>query len=300
MADDAVSRAPHHGRAPLTTRLYAAWRRARPVVAVVAAALLWWPTGFWGLDAWLHVPLRAIDGDVVVLSATASAAVVAALVAAPWPRLAVVVGCSALTWWTSAPAVDSAPDEREVLVLLLLAAAVAGLVVGRRARRGPVALAGVLAVVAALTQATWPTGAALAVALALPFAVATWDRVAPTLWAVAGVLLLWLVTSLGAQALRHGWDILHPQMNVGSKRGELRLVLEAAWRWLQNQWQHAATDLLAGHVGWFWVAAALAVLLVVVRVAARPLRRRLAPGGAAGPGPATSPGQRVTSGAPRR
>jgi hypothetical protein len=270
------------------------------VVAVVVAALLWWPTGFWGLDTWLHVPLRAIDGDVVLLSATASAAVVGALVAAPWPRLAVVVGCSALAWWLSAPAVDSAPDEREVLVLLLLIAAVVGLLVGRRAARGPVALAGVLAVVAALTQATWPTGAALAVALALPFAVATWDRVAPTLWAVAGVLLVWLVTSLGALALRHGWDVLHPKMNVGSKRGELRLVLEAAWTWLRNQWQHAATDLLAGHVGWFWVAGALAVVLVVARVVLRPLRRRLTAAGPAGSAPGRSPGQRVTSGAPRR
>ena len=109
VADDAVSSAPLDSGAPLTTRLYAAWRRARPVLAVVAAALLWWPTGFWGLDAWLHVPLRAIDGDVVLLSATASAAVMAALVAAPWPRLAVVVGGSALAWWLSAPAVDSAP-----------------------------------------------------------------------------------------------------------------------------------------------------------------------------------------------
>lgn len=291
MADDAVSHEPLDRRAALS----AAWRRARPLVAVVAAALLWWPTGFWGLDAWLHVPLRAIDGDVVVLSATASAAVVAALVAAPWPRLAVVAGCSALAWWMSAPAVDSAPDEREVLVLLLLAAAVVGLLVGRRAGRGPVAVAGVLAVVAALTQATWPTGAALAVALALPFAVATWDRVAPTLWAVAGVLLLWLAVSLGALALRHGWDILHPRMDVGSKRGELRLVVEAAWGFLRTQWQHAATDLLTGHVGWFWVAAALAVVLVVGRVVLAPVRRRWAPTGGT-----TQPAARVTSGAPRR
>jgi hypothetical protein len=229
-----------------------------------------------------------------------SAAVVAALVVAPWPRLAVVVGCSALAWWTSAPAVDSAPDEREVLVLLLLAAAVIGVLVGRRARRGPVACAGVLAVVAALTQATWPTGAALAVALALPFAVATWDRVAPTLWALAGVLLLWLLVSVGALALRHGWDVLHPRMNVGSKRGELRLVAEAAWSFVRTQWQHTATELLAAHVGWFWLAGVLAVVLVVGRVTARPLRRRLVPGGS---GPAGTPGQRgtrVTSGAPRR
>ncbi len=291
MADDAVERA-HEGR---RVALRAAWRRARPVVAVVLAALLWWPTGFWGLDDWLHAPLRAIEGDVVVLSATASAAVVAALVAAPWPRLAVVAGCSALTWWLSAPAVDTAPDEREVLVLLLLAAAVVGVLVGRRAGRGPLASATVLAVVAGLTQATWPTGAALAVALALPFAVATWERVAPTLWSVAGVLLLWLAASLGALALRHGWNVLHPQMNIGSKRGELRLVLETAWDFLRTQWRGAATGLLEAHVGWFWVAAVLAVLLVLGRVVAGPVLRRVAPAGRTG-----QPTDRVTSGAPRR
>ena len=291
MADDAVGSA-QQGRG---VAVRAAWRRARPVAAVVLAALLWWPTGFWGLDDWLHVPLRAIEGDVVVLSATASAAVVAALVTAPWPRLAVVAGCSALAWWTSAPAVDTAPDEREVLVLLLLAAAVTGLLLGRRAGRGPVACAAVLAVVAGLTQATWPTGAALAVALALPFAVATWDRVAPTLWSVAGVLLLWLLASLGALALRHGWDILHPQMNVGSKRGELRLVVEAAWDFVRTQWRSATTGLLEAQAGWFWVALVLALALVVARLVAAPLRRRLAPAD-----PTGQPAGRVTSGAPCR
>lgn len=265
------------------------------VAATVLAALLWWPTGFWGLDDWPRAPLRALEGDVVALSATASAAVVAALVRAPWPRLAVVVGCSALAWWTSAPAVDTAPDEREVLVLLLLAAGVTGVLVGRHAQRGPLACATVLAVVAGLTQATWPTGAALAVALALPFAVAGWHRVAPTVWSVAGLLGLWLVTSLAALALRYGWDVLHPGMHAGSKRAELRLVLEAAWDFLRTQWRAAATDLLTSQAGWFWVAAALAVLVVAARVLGGPVRERRASSGRA-----ERPDERVTSGGPRR
>lgn len=272
--------------------------RSRHVLAVVVtavAALLWWPAGFWGLDDWPGAPLRALDGDVVALSATAAAVVVAALVRDPWPRLAVVAGCSALAWWTSAPAVDTAPDERQVLLLLLLASGVLGVLVGRHAQRGPVACAAVLVVVAALTQATWPTGAALAVALALPFAVATWQRVAPTLWSVAGLLGLWLASSMAALALRSGWDVLHPGMSAGSKRAELRLVLETSWDFLRTEWRDTAAGLLGSYVGWFWVAAALAALVVAARVVGVPRR-----GAATSSGRTGRPDDRVTSGGPRR
>jgi hypothetical protein len=270
-------------------------RRMWPGVAVALAALLWWPVGFWGVDKWLHAPLRALEGDVVVLSATASAAVVAMLVRAPWPRLAVIAGCSAVAWVLSAPAADTAPDEREVLLLLLGGAAVAGALVGRRGSAGPLQCATVLAIVAGLTQATWPTGAALAVALALPFAVASWERAAPTLLSVMRLLATWLLVSISAMALRHGWDVLHPGMQAGSKRNELRLVAEAAWDFLRTQWRTAAEALLAAHVPWFWGAAALALLVVGVRVVA------VLVGGRASP---TSRSGRLagvlTSGAPRR
>ena len=267
------------------------WRGA----AVALAALLWWPVGFWGIDEWLHAPLRALEGDVVVLSATASAVVVAMLVRDPWPRLAVIAGCSALAWLVSAPATDTAPDEREVLLLLLGGAAVAGVLVGRRGARGPVQCATVLAIVAGLTQATWPTGAALAVALALPFAVASWERAAPTLVSVLRLLLTWLVVSVGAMALRYGWDVLHPGMQAGSKRAEARLVAEAAWDFLRTQWRTAAEALLGAHVPWFWVAAALALLVVVACVAVGLLRGRVPPASRAG-----RLTDLLTSGAPRR
>ena len=270
-------------------------RRLWPGVAVALAALLWWPVGFWGVDEWLHAPLRALEGDVVVLSATASAAVVAMLVRAPWPRLAVIAGCSAVAWLLSAPAADTAPDEREVLLLLLGGAAVAGVLVGRRGSAGPLQCATVLAVVAGLTQATWPTGAALAVALALPFAVASWERAAPTLVSVLRLLVTWLVVSISAMALRHGWDVLHPGMQAGSKRNELRLVAEAAWDFLRTQWRTAAEGLLAAHAPWFWGAAALALLVVGVRVVAVLVRGRASPASRSGRLAGV-----LTSGAPRR
>jgi hypothetical protein len=270
-------------------------RRLRQGVAVALAALLWWPVGFWGVDEWLHAPLGALEGDVVVLSATASAAVVALLVGAPWPRLAVIVASSTVAWLLSAPAVDTAPDEREVLLLLLGAAAVTGVLVGRRGSAGPLQCATVLAVVAGLTQATWPTGAALAIALALPFAVASWERVAPTLVSVLRLLVTWLVVSLSAVALRHGWDVLHPGMQAGSKRNELRLVADAAWDFLRTQWRTTAEGLLAAHTPWFWTAGALALTVVGVRVVAGLVSGRVSP---------TSRSGRLagvlTSGAPRR
>jgi hypothetical protein len=165
--------------------------------------------------------------------------------------------------------------------------------VGRHAQRGPVACAAVLVVVAALTQATWPTGAALAVALALPFTVATWQRVAPTLWSVAGLLGLWLASSMAALALRSGWDVLHPEMGAGSKRAELRLVLEASWDFLRTQWRDTAAGLLGSHTGWFWVAAVMAALVVAARVVVP--RRRATSSGRTG-----RPDERITSGGPRR
>jgi hypothetical protein len=264
-------------------------------VAVVLAALLWWPVGFWGVDVWLHAPLRALDGDVLVLSATASAAVVAMLVRAPWPRLAVIAGCSAVAWLLSAPATDTAPDEREVLLLLLGGAAVAGVLVGRRGSAGPLQCATVLAVVAGLTQASWPTGAVLAVALALPFAVASWERAAPTLLSVTRLLLTWLVASVGALALRHGWDVLHPGMQAGSKRNELRLVAEAAWDFVRTQWRPAAEALLGAHVPWFWAAAALALVVVGAKVVAGLVTGRASPDSRSGRLAGV-----LTSGAPRR
>jgi hypothetical protein len=258
-------------------------RRVWPEVALLLAAVLWWPVGFWGLTPWLHLPLKALEGDLVLLGATAAAASVSLVVRSPWPRFGIVLVFSGLGWLLSAPAVDTYPDERESLGILLAAAAFLGIVLGARGNKGPLGAATVLAVVAGLSPATWPHGLPLALALALPFAVATWQRVAPTLLSVARILVTWLVFSLLAASLRVGWDVLHPNMQAGSKRAELRLVADAAWDFLRTQWWNHSEELLKSTTGWFWVALALAVLLAAVRALLGVLRRRTAPARSAQP-----------------
>ncbi|MEO6413319.1 MAG: hypothetical protein ABIO48_12115 [Pedococcus sp.] len=252
-------------------------RRVWPEVALLLAAVLWWPVGFWGLMPWLHLPLKALDGDVLLLGATAAAASVSLLVPSPWPRFAIVLVFSGLGWLVSAPTADTYPDERESLVILLAVAAFLGIVLGARGNKGPLGAATVLAVVAGLSPATWPHGLPLALALALPFAVATWQRVAPTLLSVVRILLTWLVFSLLAASLRVGWDVLHPSMEAGSKRAELRLVTDSSWDFLRTQWWNHSQELLKSTSGWFWVALGLAVLVAAVRALLGVLRRRTAP-----------------------
>lgn len=249
-------------------------RRFWPETALLLGVVLWWPVGFWGLEPWLRLPLHALRGDVLTLGATAAAAAVALLVRAPWPRLGIVVVFSGLGWVLSAPSRDTFPDERETLGIMLAVAALVGLALGARGQRSLMGTAGVLAVVAGLSPATWPHGAALAVALALPFAVATWARVAPTLVAVARILITWLVFALLAASLRHGWTVLHPHLQAGSVRAELSLVLQASWHYLSTQWWAFSQHALGQQTGWFWVAAVLALLVVAARVLTSGWRRR--------------------------
>lgn len=267
-------------------------RRVWAPLAVLLGALLWWPAGFLGVEPWLHLPVRPLDGDALFLGATAAAASVSLLVRLPWPRLVIVLASSGLGWLLSAPARDTYPDERQSLAIILAAAGFAGIVLGARGHKGPLGAATVLAVVAGLSPATWPHGIPLAVALALPFAVATWQRVAPTLLGIARILSTWLAFALAAAALSHGWGVLHPRMNVGSRRGEARLVLESAWDFVRTQWWHHSQTLLGRQVVWFWVAAALALVIVTVRTLTGGLSRR--------PAPAPGDGRPATRGAPRR
>jgi TRAP-type C4-dicarboxylate transport system permease small subunit len=252
-------------------------KRVWPEVALLLAAFLWWPVGFWGVTSWLHLPLTALDGDVALLGATAAAASVSLLVRSPWPRFAIVLVSSGLGWLLSAPAVDTYPDEREVLAILLAVAACAGIALGARGHKGALGAATVLVLLAGLSPATWPHGLPVAVALALPFVVATWQKVAPTLLSVARILVTWLVLSLLAAACKAGWDILHPRMNTGSKRGTLKLVADASWDFLRTQWWDHSEALLRSTAGWFWVALVLAVLFAAARVLISGWKRRSAP-----------------------
>jgi hypothetical protein len=251
---------------------------------VLLAAALWWPVGFWGLDSWLHLPLRALDGDLVLLGATAAAASVSLLVRSPWPRFAVVVLFSVIGWVLSAPTVDDFPDERETLVILLVGAAVAGIVLGARGSKGPLGAATVLAVVAGLSPATWPHGLPVAVALALPFVVASWQKVAPTVLSLVRILLTWLVFALGARALREGWNVLHPQMQAGSKRAELRLGADGWWGYGRRHWWVYPSELVAHTAGWLLVAAILALLVAATRAVTSGVRRRSRDGSSSRPG----------------
>ena len=211
-------------------------RAVWPQVALLLAALLWWPVGFAGVTSWLHLPLSVFDGDVLFLGAAAAAASVSLLVRSPWPRLAIVLVFSGLGWLLDAPATDDYPHERAVLAALLGAAALLGILLGARGSKGPVAAGSVVAVVAGLTPATWPTEAAVAVALALPFAVATWHRVAPTILAVVRLAVTWLLFALLARALAYGWDVVRPGAGGLSLRDQARRVAEPAWDFARTQW----------------------------------------------------------------
>ena len=238
-----------------------------PEVALLLAALLWWPVGFAGVTSWLHLPLSVFDGDVLFLGATAAAASVSLLVRSPWPRFAIVVVLSGLGWLLDAPAADEYPHERVVLAVLLGAAAFLGVVLGARGSKGPVAAATVLVVVAGLSPASWPTEAAVAVALALPFAVATWQRVAPTILSVARLVVTWLLFALLARALQHGWDVLRPGTGGGlTLREQARRVAEPAWDFVRTQWWTYSQARLQDLLPWLWLALGVAVVLVVVRV----------------------------------
>lgn len=249
------------------TRGWRVVRRFWPQVAVLLAALLWWPVGFLGVTSWLHLPLSVFDGDVLFLGATAAAASVSLLVRSPWPRFAIVVVFSGLGWLLDAPATDDYPHERAALAALLGAAALVGIALGARGSKGPVAAGTVVVMVAGLSPATWPTEAAVAVALALPFAVATWQRVAPTILAVLRLALTWLLFALLARALSYGWDVLRPGTGGGlTLREQARRVAEPAWNFVRTQWWTWSQIRLQELVPWLWLTGVVAVVLVVGRV----------------------------------
>jgi hypothetical protein len=235
-------------------------------VALLLAALLWWPVGFAGVTEWFHLPLSVFDGDVLFLGATAAAASVSLLVRSSWPRLAIVVVFSGLGWLLDAPSRDEYPYERAVLGALIGLAALAGILLGARGAKGPVAAATVLTVVAGLTPATWPTEAAVAVALALPFAVATWQRAAPTILSMARLAVTWLIFALLARGLGYGWDVVRPGAGGQSLREQARRVAEPAWDFVRTQWWAYSQTQLHALLPWLWLTAAVAVVLVAARV----------------------------------
>ena len=235
--------------------------------------MLWWPAGFLGQQSWLHLPLVVFDGDVLFLGATAAAASVSLLVRSPWPRFAIIVAFSALGWLLDGPTTDAYPNERVVLAVLLGGGALLGVVLGARGARGALAAATVLAVVAGLSPTTWPRGLALALALALPFAVATWQRVAPTVLSLVRLVLTWLVFALGARALAYGWDLVRPGSGGVPVGQQARTVADASWDFARTQWWSHSEALLTSSTRWFVIAAVLALAILVLRAGRSGLRR---------------------------
>jgi hypothetical protein len=271
-------------RAAEASRLGAITRRFGPEALLLLGVLSWWPAGFWGLQTWLQLPLHIGQGDVLFFGAIAGAASVSLFVRAPWPRFGVVLGFSVIGWLLSAPSRDSVPAERQTLVILLAAAALLGILLGARGHRSLLAAATVLALVAGLSPATWPHGLPLAVALALPFGVASWQKVAPTLVSIARILVIWLVFGLLAAAVSHAWRVVHFGSGAGTRQHQLGLVIQEAWTFAKSQWWSLSQQSLSHQVGWFWVAAVLAVLVVATRVVTSGARRPAPAGSPSRPG----------------
>jgi hypothetical protein len=245
---------------------------------VVLAALAWWPVGFSGTASWLHVPLRLVAADTVFVGSLAAAAGVCALTRAPWPRFLIVAGMSALGWVLTGPAT---PEDYELMLLLaaLAGGGLVGMLVGARVHRGVMPAATSLAVVAALTPLGWLRGPLLAAALALPFLLATRDRVAPTVLGVLRALLAWLAASLLALAMRYGWDTVRPGMGLREPGPIAEEVRSRSWDLLRTSWRQAVESSLSGASQWFWVAGALALLIVIAQAATAKVRRRPATAG---------------------
>ena len=241
-------------------------RRGWPPLAIFLAAVLWWPAGFWGRDDWLRLPISVPTADVLLLGSLAAAAVTGLLVRSPWPRFAIVAGFPVLAWLTSSPAVTDSRG-RAIVITALVVGAIIGTWLGERGARATTATAGTLAVVAGLTPATWPHGALAAVALALPFTVASWQRVAPTVIGLLRVVVTYLVAGLLAAAVDQGWNAIPAAAGGPSFRDQLRAFFTRAWDHLQAHAGDVTTDLLGDVASWLWLTVVVAVVIVVVRVA---------------------------------
>lgn len=242
-----------------------AWREWGLVVGgVVLALLLWWPLSWQGLVPLLHVPTRALTGA-AVLGGLTGAAVVAALVTAPWPRFVLAVGLPVLALVLTG--VGALPPVGLVLVVV---AVLLGLALGAGAAASPVRFALTTGLVLGLSPAPhlmW--GPLLALALALPFVRATASRVAPTVLGVAAVLLAFAAGIAVRTGLVAGFA------GTPRRTGPAVLTdgLRASGAPVREQGLTAARRALELGSTWYVVAAVLAVLVVLARGAAAARRR---------------------------
>lgn len=256
---------------------WAVARRVWPFAAMALALVLWWPTGFHGRADWMHLPLVQGAGGVAPVSAgelflgvLVASAVVSALVSSPWPRFVIAAGLTAVAWTLTDGDLVFAAGERVVLAALAAVGMLLGLAIGARGLRGAVSVAAFLALVAGLSPATWSRGPLLAVAVALPFWVATADRVAPTILAVARVVVTWLVAVVVSVGLYAGFGALRVGA-LADPATAAPVVGRAFVDHVREQGLETVRTAPQIYTGWIWVAVALAVAFVL---AATLLKRR--------------------------
>jgi hypothetical protein len=255
-------------------------RRVWPLVAMLVAVLLWWPAGFVGRAEWMHLPLTQMTGGVapvsggeVVLGSLVAAAVVSALVSSPWPKFGIAAGLTVVAWVLSDGDVVFAGGERVVLAGLAGIGMLLGLAIGARAPRGAVSVATFLALVSGLSPATWSRGVVLAVAVALPFWVATSDRVAPTVLAVVRVVLTWLVAVVVSISLWAGFGALKVGA-LADPAGAAPVVGRAFVDNVRGNGLEIVRTAPQVYTSWIWLAVTLAIVFVVAATALK--RRRTA------------------------
>ncbi|GEM_PF-3650325 len=206
-----------------------------------------------------------------MLGAVASGLVVAALVREPWPRVGIVAGIAGLSWVATDPPVR-AQHGRLVLAVLLVGGLLIGLALGARARRGVLGVSSALAILAGVSPSSWPHVPLLAVAVALPFWLATRDRVAPTLWAVVRAVLAYVVARVVAAAFTAGW-VSGTKAGLEPAQDLAQRVATATWDTVRHKGFDTAQTALTTHTSWIWCGIVLAVWLVVARVTRRVPRR---------------------------
>ncbi|MEO7069453.1 MAG: hypothetical protein ABI131_03065 [Nostocoides sp.] len=270
-----TSRAAARAQQPREDPLAGWLSRARelwPYAACLLALFLAWPSGWAGLAPWWHLPLAIRDGAGLLTGAIASALVVGALVREPWPRFGIAAGVGGLSWLAMSP--PAQPQHgRPVLATLLLAGLLVGLGLGALARRGVLGVSTALAVLAGVSPSSWPHTPVLAVAVALPFWLATRQRVAPTLLAVVRAVLAFLVARVLATAFAAGWA-------AGTKSGLAPVpdlahrVGSATWNTMWHKGFDIGQTAMTTHTSWVWGGVVLAVWLVVARVVTRRGPRR--------------------------
>lgn len=243
-----------------------------PIAAMALAVVLWWPAAFSGTGDWMTLPVSAKTGSFLFLGTLVGAAVVSALVKSPWPRFGSAFGLTAIGWVMTDVA-PGLPGERTALAALAGLGMLLGLWVGARAHGGPVAIASFLALVAGLSPATWGRGPLLTVAVALPFWVASKDRLAPTILAVVRVVLTWLFAVLIAVGLHAGWSKLRPGVLGDDPLEAAKVVGREFVTYLRSQWSEIVEASARAYTDWIWLAVVLAIVFVV---AAEVLKRQCA------------------------